>query len=276
MPIKKRPVPRTARTTTRHVSTVARRPSARRRRAIFWTVLGLVIAGGLGYLGKLGYNALQRSIDDAKTFAIARIDVTTSGVLTVDDILREADVAVGRNIWSVDAAAVRARLEDNPLVARAEVARQMPDTLRIVVTERVPVARLTTGGGGTTLTTDREGHVMGPSTVRATLPEVTGLSDPALSPGDVIQDPMLAAIVDILELCRRPNLTDEVKPTVIDISDRTRIRLLLQTGDELLLSTTGYEDKLQQFPLMRTVARDRGLALHTYDMTVDKNFPATP
>ena len=261
------------------VSNVKRPASARRRRIIFWSVVAVAVAVALAVFGRQGYAWVQSKVDESQVFELSRIEVLCSGTLTSEDILRVADVQKGMNIWAVDVGAVRERLEDNPLIAHAQVSRQIPDALRIDVTERVPEARLTTGGGGTTLTIDREGHVMGPRSVRSALPEITGVADAALSPGDVVQDEMLPDLMAILDICR--GLTNrsgkaEIVPLVLDISDRSRIRMQLQGGDELLLSTKGYADKLRQFPLMRAVGRDRGAELHHYDMTVDKNYPATP
>lgn len=261
------------------VSNVKRPASARRRRIVFWSVVAAAGAAALALFGRQGCAWLRAKASESQVFELTRIEVVCSGTLTSEDILRVADVQKGMNIWEVDVEGVRGRLEDNPLVARATVSRQIPDMLRIDVVERVPEARLTTGGGGTTLTIDREGHVMGPRSVRAALPEITGVSDAALSPGDVVHDEMLPDLMEILDICRgltNRNGKAEIVPLVLDISDRTRIRMELQGGDELLLSTKGYAEKLRQFPLMRSVGRDRGAGLHHFDMTVDKNYPATP
>lgn len=261
---------------TLHVSNVSQKPSARRRRALFWTLLTVLVLALLVTAGHFAYVAVCRSVGQNDLFALRRIDVVSTGILTYDDILSDAAISTNMNIWKIDAAAVRERLENNPLVASATVSRQLPDALRIDIVERVPEVRLETTGGGTALAIARDGHVMGPSSVRPSLPKISGLTDPALSPGDVVTDVLFPDLIAIIDLCRSPDLQNQVVPTTLDISDRTRIRVLLQSGEELLLSLTDYEDKLRKFPLMRSVARDRGLTLRSYDLTVDKNFPATP
>ena len=261
---------------TLHVSTVSRRPSARRRRIVFWVLLAFLALGGIFFLLHHAYLALRRSASHDDLFILRRIDVATTGILSTADILREADIQTNMNIWAIDPAAVRARLEGNPLIASATVSRQLPDGLHIDVVERTPAARLVTTGGGTALAISHDGHVMGPSSVRTSLPVISGLLDSALTPGAVVSDPRLPDLMAIIDLCHEPSLREEIVPLVLDVADRTRIRLVLQSGEEILLSLTGYEDKLRQFPLMRAVARDRALSLHTYDLTVDKNVPATP
>jgi len=47
---------------------------------------------------------------------------------------------VGENILGLDIEALKARLRSSPWVAEATVARNLPDTLKVEVTERVPLA----------------------------------------------------------------------------------------------------------------------------------------
>ena len=48
--------------------------------------------------------------------------------------------AVGENILSLDLAALKARLRSSPWVADATVTRTLPNTVRVEVQERVPLA----------------------------------------------------------------------------------------------------------------------------------------
>lgn len=55
-----------------------------------------------------------------------------------------ADIRNGATIWSVDAAAVQRGVERHPWVESARVRRIFPDTVRVELTERTPVALLRT------------------------------------------------------------------------------------------------------------------------------------
>ena len=203
-------------------------------------------------------------------FSIDRIEVSTDGILTEEQILRSARVSTNMNLFAASPSEIRQNLEANPLVARARVARRFPDALRIDVAERVPVAR--TGRGNLTLSAD--GHVMGPRSVRTSLPLLIGLNDPALAPGDVSADPLLPDLVAILRTAGEPDLRDRFSIHALDIRDRSRIRMVLSTGEEVFLSPKNYLPKLRQLPVMLSVARERGLEFRSYDMTVDRSYPA--
>jgi len=254
----------------------SRRPAARRasravRLVLFWTLLLAALAAGGAWLA---LRIRRAALSENPLFAIAAIDVSTDGVLSAEQILHSAGVATNMNLFTLRPDEVRRRVEANPAVASARVSRRLPDTLRIDVAERVPVARLVSAGGGSPLAVDATGHVMGPSSVRADLPLVIGLADHALVPGAVSTDPLLPDLVAILELARDPGLKKAFTVQALDIRDRSRIRLVLATGEEILLSAKGYEPKLRRLPVMLDVAKDRGLPFHTYDLTVDSSYPA--
>ena len=208
-------------------------------------------------------------------FTLSRIEVSTDGSLSTDSILHAAGVATNQNLFALSPADIRARLEANPAVASARVSRRLPDTLRIDVAERVAVARLASSfGANAPLAIDATGHVLGPRSVRPELPLLVGLRDSALSPGDVSSDPLLPDLMAILDLASAPSLRASYSIQALDIRDRSRIRLCLATGQEVLLSLKNYEPKLRQLPVMLSVARERGQSLRTFDMTVDRSYPA--
>lgn len=253
-----------------------RRPAARRasraiRRTLFW----LLLLAALAAAALWAYTYIRRAaLSENPLFAIAHIDITTDGSLSPEQILHSAGVATNMNLFTLRPDEIRRRVEANPAVARALVSRRLPDALRIDVAERTPVARLVTAGGAAPLAIDGTGHVMGPRSVRPDLPLILGLSDNALVPGAVSADPLLPDLVKILSLSADPALKKAFTIQALDIRDRSRIRLVLSTGEEVLLSLKGYEPKLRRLPVMLDVARDRSLSFHTYDLTVDRSFPA--
>lgn len=255
-------------------------PARRRRlrRALFWLLLLAALAGAWFYFRPRipSLSDLRRSLlpDDHPLFAIKRIDVSTDGILTADEILRSARVSTNMNLLALAPGDVRASVESNPLVARARIARQFPSTLRIAVEERVPIARVVLPGGPAALTIAADGHVMGPRSVRTSLPLLLGLRDRALAPGDLSSDPLLPDLVAILRALSEPDLRDRLSVDALDIRDRSRIRMVLASGEEVLLSTQNYLPKLRQLPVMLSIARDRSLPLSTFDMTVDRSYPA--
>jgi cell division septal protein FtsQ len=238
----------------------------------FLVGLPALAAGGL-WGGRAVWRALFSEND---FFEIRRIEVTTDGDLGMGHILEYAKVQKGDNLLSVYPRQVRESLLMVPVVAQAQVSRRLPDTLVIEVAERVAVARLGRAGSGSPLAVDSEGHVLGPSSVRASLPLILGLRDKGLRPGDVVKDPMLQDVLCVLEICNRSDMRRDLVVDTIDVSHDEYLTVGLMSGERVLLSRGGLEEKLLQFPVMRAVAQGRGLELAIYDMTVDRNYAGRP
>ena len=251
--------------------------SGERRRAIRRRVLALLgvclgvpaLAVGL-YWG--GHQAWLGMFAENPFFEIRRIDVTTDGMLGVADIQEHAQVRPGLNLFAVRPQDIRAALLAVPVIADAQVGRRLPDGLVIEVTERIAVARLGRPGAGSPLAVDATGHVLGPSSVRISLPVIQGVRDVGLRPGDVVADALLKDALAILEICNNEKMRAVLAVASVDVGNEERIEVGLASGERVLLSRDRMRDKLWQLREMLKEARRRGLALATYDMTVDRNY----
>lgn len=252
----------------------SRRASRRRWGIAAVVLLGTAALGAGAWLG--GRWVWERCFLHNDYFRIRHVEISTDGTLDPALVREYAGVREGMNLFEVHPDAVRSNLLAVPVVASVSAGRRFPDTVVIDIAERPPVARLGTRASGTPLAADATGHVLGPSSVRADLPIVSGLRDKALRPGDVIGDPLMATALRILEICARPDLRREMRVAQVDISSDTWITLALADGGQILLSHDGLETKLERFPLMRDAARRRGLDLAIYNMTSDANYAATP
>jgi cell division septal protein FtsQ len=254
---------------------VERRRSARRRiGAALALLVGLpALAFGLIWGGHEAWLAMFENND---FFRIRRIEVTTDGDLRTENILEYAKVREGLNLFAVRPKDVRESLLSVPVIAGAQVGRRLPDTLVVEVAERVAVARLGRPGSGSPLAVDATGHVLGPSSVRASLPVILGVRDKGLRPGDVVQDPMLKDALRVLEISNQAAMRRELAVATIDLGNEEQIEVGLTSGEQVLLSRERLEEKLRQLPIMRSVARGKGLDLTVYDMTVDRNYVGRP
>ena len=66
--------------------------------------------------------------------------------LTRSDVLRRAQIAVGVNVFLLDAGAAERRLEADPWVADATISKHLPSTLVVDIQERSPVAVIESTG----------------------------------------------------------------------------------------------------------------------------------
>jgi cell division protein FtsQ len=111
-----------------------------RRRRLAALLVGLVLLVGLGF----GVRVL---LYDAGLFDIEAVEVT--GIVTVPeaDVLAAAAVPMGAPLAAIDTEAVATRVAGLPPVESVYVGRSWPHTVTVVVTERTPVATVSTSQG---------------------------------------------------------------------------------------------------------------------------------
>lgn len=256
----------------------AAHPAARRRssRVFRWTLFTVLLLALLVGAVPASRWFFRHAVSENDFFTLRHADVVTDGILSANHILSAAGVAVGTNLFAFSTDVLRDRIAADPLVQSVTVVRRIPDTLLVSVTERRPVARITAAGNTAPLAIDDSGHILGPSALRSGLPVLTGLSDTALAPGDVVSDPLLPRLLDIVSICNHPEIRAEFSPVRLDVSDRTRILMTLSTGENVFLSVDGYPEKIRRLVVMRRVAAERSLPLRNWDLTADRSYPATP
>jgi cell division protein FtsQ len=125
----------------------ARRPR-RRGAALAGIALALLAAGG--YAAHRAGLDLGRSralaLSAEAGFAVADVAVQGRGRTGVNDILAALQVKRGTPILAVSPSEAKARLEELPWVRSASVARLLPDTISVQLTERKPMALWQHGG----------------------------------------------------------------------------------------------------------------------------------
>lgn len=118
--------------------------NTQRRRAglrlLPWLGLAALLAAGtLALLGIARHQWLYR----VPAFALTTIEVRREvGALSEAEILATAGIRRGMNTLALDLPSIQARLHRHPRVERAELRRELPGTLRLVIHERFPVARV--------------------------------------------------------------------------------------------------------------------------------------
>ena len=112
-----------------------RRPSLLRR-----GLVGLLVLAPLALLGWL--------LLSSPLLALERVEVVGTSRLSVQQVVAAVDAETGTPLARLDTSAARDRVAGLPAVADAEVSRAWPGTLRVTVTERVPVAARRAAGQG--------------------------------------------------------------------------------------------------------------------------------
>lgn len=101
-------------------------------------VLTILVAVAAGWYG---WKAFARS----EFASLSRIELSGFHRATPDHLANLSGLKAGRPLAGLDLDAVRKRLEADPWIADARVARRWPRSVRIELVERIPVARLSTG-----------------------------------------------------------------------------------------------------------------------------------
>jgi cell division protein FtsQ len=184
----------------------ARRAWSRRwatvRRVVLLLVL-VALVGGAGWL-----------VFVSSVLAVERVEVSGVHTVPATRISRAAAVPLGEPLARVDVDRVRERVEDVPVVARADIGRSWPHTVSVEVVERTPVAVVRTGGA--LRLTDAEGVMFRTvASPRKRLPVV------AVSP-DAQTLPEAAAVVSELPRPLARRVSHVEAPTIDSIELRLR------------------------------------------------------
>ena len=120
-------------------------------------VTPLVLIGGAVW----GCRTLHRQwFTDNRHLVLQRLDVISSGYWNGrgDELAERLDLKPGTEMFRINLAEMRRALENIPCIIKAEIRRELPGTLRIKLTERVPRAYL--GGDNSPFVVDENGVVM--------------------------------------------------------------------------------------------------------------------
>lgn len=220
---------------------VGRTPRARgRRRAWLARVaVALAVVGGLGGAGAVGWYWLTTS----PRFAVSTVHVRGASRLQPSRLAEAAGIVAGTSLFAVDPREVRARLEQLPEVRRAEVIRELPNRLEIVVEERRP---FTLVHAGRLHWVDEEGLLLGEER-RAVAPEVpmiSGLSDEELASMRTAPGPNARAAIALIRALLRSGSSLAAEISEIDVSRADGPVLYTVDGVEVRLGHDDWDERL--------------------------------
>ncbi|HMP90337.1 MAG TPA: FtsQ-type POTRA domain-containing protein [Kiritimatiellia bacterium] len=236
--------------------------------------LAVVALSGVSWAIAAGGGQIRQWLFTQNTqFIIKNVEISSNGRLTGDHIKEFAGVIEGQNLFDIDILQVRKKLEEGPLIKKAEVQRRLPGTLVLRVSERIPLARIAHGQAGFFFSVDRDGHVLGLAGRQlAAMPLVTGFSDRGLSPGSVLRDGGAIDALNVISMCDAAPISQAIRISVIDVSNPDYLNLTLDSGTRVLLPRNPPRSKLEDLVLF---LREAGGRKTFFDLTVDRNIPAT-
>ena len=223
---------------------VGQRVGARRRRAR--RVLQLARAGRIALVGVVAAVVLFLAagwVATSPRFAVAAVDVRGASRVPVTRILAAAAIAPGDNLWTIDSRAVIGRLEAMPEIRRADLVRELPNRVTIVVEERRP---FTLVHAGRLHWMDEDGRVLGEE-ARAVAPEVpviSGLTEDELASMRTSPGPKARAAIALIRALLRSGSALTAEISEIDMSRAEGPVLYTVDGVEVRLGAEEWDERL--------------------------------
>lgn len=176
-------------------------------------------------------------------FAVMAVDVRGASRVPVARILAAAAISPGTNLWTIDSRAVVARIEGMSEIRRADVVRELPNRVTIVVEERRP---FTLVHAGRLHWMDEDGRVLGEE-ARAVAPEVpviSGLSEDELASMRTSPGPKARAAIALIRALLRSGSTLTAEISEIDMSRAEGPVLYTVDGVEVRLGAEEWDERL--------------------------------
>ncbi|MDH4139823.1 MAG: FtsQ-type POTRA domain-containing protein [Coriobacteriia bacterium] len=222
------------------------------------TVAAVLVTGAI-----VGLNALYRS----HLFAVREIEVLGNDQLSRERVLEIAAVPSDATLIRFPSDEVSERLNADPWIADAQVTRDFPETMRIRVTERVPVAYVDLGGADLFLV-DAEGFVLGEQTAETTrtLMVVRDLEGVEPRIGEKTMSEPLLNSLNVLG-----GLSDSLRERTRAISAPSIDRTALMTTDDIEIVIGSAEDIAAKDEIARTILSEQeGKVVYINVRTVDR------
>ncbi|MEN9674146.1 MAG: Cell division protein FtsQ [Verrucomicrobiota bacterium] len=253
-------------------------------RPVLFTLVAVGLYVGTGWGVKLAREHWLHRID---RLALKHIEVSRDGLLSDEEIRDLAGVQIGRNALTVDPYRVRERLRRHPRVEDAQIRLDFPDTLRISVRERVPVARLMLpriGSAEACLLVDDLGFVFLPFRRGAVpaeviesesaLPTLLGVNAVGAATGRPIVDPQVTAALKLLALFDQSPLATLADVVNVDVGDSPVLTVLTRAGSRVTLASgRDFEDQLLKWYSVYQHGLASGFMIDTLDLSITNHPP---
>jgi cell division protein FtsQ len=176
-------------------------------------------------------------------FSVVAVEVRGASRVPPQRILEVSGIVHGTNVWRIDPHQVRARLEALPEIRRADIVRELPNRVSIVVEERRP---FTLVHAARLHWLDEEGRLLGEEShaVATDVPVISGLSEDELATMRTAPGPRARAAITLIRALLRTGSALASEISEIDMSRSEGPVLYTVDGVEVRLGTEEWEERL--------------------------------
>jgi cell division septal protein FtsQ len=268
------------------VNVRARRASHHRNRRILVVVskvaLVAAVCAGLYYGVRAG---LSRFFFDNPDYRVSTIIVRTDGTLPRDQILKSARLQEGLNIFSVNLAQVHDRLQQLPQVDEVQVERKMPNEIDIQVTERKPIAWITSEktvanpfASDAAFLIDARGSLMKEKKLLPeylALPLITGCSSEALVPGKAVDSFEAKAALELIRLTTTSFMQTRFQIREVDVSKGYCLLVTDKNHTQVMFGFEHLDTQMQRLEQFLVYSDDAHREIESVNLLVARNIPVT-
>lgn len=236
-------------------------------------------------LSLLGRWAWQRAFYDNPDFRLMRVELAIPDGFSGTKVLEVAGVEQGMKMMGIDLEAIRDRLVDMPMVSRAEVSREFPDKLVIVLEEARPVAWLSCPGkgidpysAGNGWLIDEQGALVRCDMVTprfATLPVIQVEEVYAPESGMAVDSAEIEAALELMEASRAALEGQGLDIVEVVVKDAYSLRVRYSNRMEVVFGLADADWALADLRTILDRTRADGRLLATVNLRVRRNIPVT-
>jgi cell division septal protein FtsQ len=264
----------------------ARRASHYRNRRILLfvsrIVLVIAVAAGLYYGTRL---ALSRFFFDNPDYRLSTIGIRTDGTLQREQVLKAGGLELGSNIFFINLAKVRDRLQQLPQIDDVQVERKMPNEIDITITERKPIAWITSEkevadpfASEAAFLVDGRGILMKEKKLLPeylALPLITGCGSEALVPGKTVESFEAKAALELLRLTTTSFMQTRFQILEVDLSKGYCLLVTDKNHTRVMFGFENLDLQMQRLEQFLVYSDDAQRPIATVNLLVARNIPVT-
>ncbi|MET9228049.1 FtsQ-type POTRA domain-containing protein [Lentzea sp. NPDC003310] len=182
---------------------------------------------------------------------VHQVDVRGNAALTEDEVRAVAAIETGSPLVRLDLQEIHDRVAGIPRVAAVEVERQLPGTVRLLITERTPVGSVKLPDGYHLVDATGKDYAILPAAAPG-VPEL-GLTLPSSS------DPATRAVVGVVN-----DLPEQLRPDVLAVAATTGADVKLTLSGNRVVKWGSAEDTKRKAAVLLVLLSRKGT---TYDVS---------
>jgi cell division protein FtsQ len=217
-------------------------------------------------------------------YALKTIEVTSDGKLSRETILHAADVAEGKNIFSIDLPKVQEKLGSLPQVEDSRIQRILPNKLVISIQERRPVAWVVPADTNTgsfnfenAYLVDRRGILLKTKSLAPEylgLPLIIGVDTSNCQAGQPLEQDEVKAALDLIRASAEI-LQGRLQIQSIDVSKGYCLVVTDKQRASITFSTDEIEWQLHRLETVLSYCDKNNRELQTVNLMAQRNVPVT-